>query len=191
MDLLAPITRRLIAPAWALWERSPYLRQYRRLLRTQFDPPQEIRRRQWERIESLLEHAWQTTRFWRLRLQEAGLEPGRIRSFDDFRGVPLLTKADLRAYKDDLMSREGLLPAIVAAATGTLFDRHALPPRCTENELQSALETARNALASTPLHNPERAPEVLLGSVMENLRGRVAGKEVAGRVSELFQGANS
>ena len=97
----------------------------------------------------------------------------------------------LRAYKDDLMSREGLLPAIVAAATGTLFDRHALPPRCTENELQSALETARNALASTPLHNPERAPEVLLGSVMENLRGRVAGKEVAGRVSELFQGANS
>ncbi|TSA39786.1 phenylacetate--CoA ligase family protein, partial [archaeon] len=64
MDFLAPITRHLIAPAWALWERSPYLRQYRRLLRTQFDPPQEIRRRQWEQIESLLGRAWQTTRFW-------------------------------------------------------------------------------------------------------------------------------
>lgn len=32
-DLLAPITRRLIAPAWAAWERSPYLRHYRLLRR--------------------------------------------------------------------------------------------------------------------------------------------------------------
>ncbi|MHB1035980.1 MAG: phenylacetate--CoA ligase family protein [Pirellulales bacterium] len=104
MDLLAPIARRLIAPAWALWERSPYLRDYRRLLRTQFDPPDVIRRRQWEQIRSLLEHAWKTTRFWRTRLQEAGLEPGQIRSLDDFRKVPLLTKADLLTRQDDLLS---------------------------------------------------------------------------------------
>ena len=54
VDLLAPIIRHLIAPAWACWERSPYLRHDRRLRRTQFDPPEVIRRRQWEQIESLL-----------------------------------------------------------------------------------------------------------------------------------------
>ena len=37
MDPLAPIIRRLIAPAWAIWETHPYLRNYRRLLRTQYD----------------------------------------------------------------------------------------------------------------------------------------------------------
>jgi hypothetical protein len=78
MDALAPITRRLIAPAWAVWERSPYLRRYRRLLRTQFDSPEVIRQRQWETIVSLLDHAYRTTRFWRGRLDVAGLEPGRI-----------------------------------------------------------------------------------------------------------------
>ena len=52
----------------------------------------------------MLRHAWETTRFWRARLEEAGLEPGRIRSWDDYRAVPVLTKADLRARRDDLLS---------------------------------------------------------------------------------------
>ncbi|MCX7424637.1 MAG: phenylacetate--CoA ligase family protein [Planctomycetia bacterium] len=104
MNWLAPITRHLIAPAWAAWERSPYLRHHRRLLRTQFDPPETIRQRQWHEIESLLDHAYRTTRFWRGRLADAGLEPGRIRSFDDFRAVPLLTKADLRERAGEMLS---------------------------------------------------------------------------------------
>jgi phenylacetate-CoA ligase len=103
-DLLAPIARRLIAPLWAMWEHSPYLRHYRRLLGTQFDPPEAIGRRQCEKVVTLLDHAYRTTRFWRARLQEAGLEPGRIRSQDDIRAVPIMTKADLRAHQDDLLS---------------------------------------------------------------------------------------
>jgi phenylacetate-CoA ligase len=103
-DLLAAITRRLITPVWAVWERSPYLQHYRRLLRTQFDSPEVIRLRQWGKVESLLGHAYRTTRFWRSRLREAGLEPDGIRSFDDFCKVPVLTKADLRQHQGDLLS---------------------------------------------------------------------------------------
>jgi phenylacetate-CoA ligase len=77
---------------------------YRALLRTQFDPPETIRRRQWEKVESLLDHAYRTTRLYRSRLEEAGLTPDRIRSFDDLRAVPFLTKTDLRACQDDLLS---------------------------------------------------------------------------------------
>lgn len=102
--ILPMIIRRVIAPAWALWERSPYLRHYRRLQGTQYDPPEVIRRRQWEKIETLLDHAYRTIRFYRQRWREAGLEPGRIGSFDDFRAIPLLTKADLRGRRDDLLS---------------------------------------------------------------------------------------
>jgi phenylacetate-CoA ligase len=104
MDLLAPIIRRLIAPAWARWERSPYLHHCRRLRHTQFDPPEAIHRRQWEKVESLLNHAYQTTPFWHSRLRDIGLEPGRIRSFDDLRMVPMLTKADLRAHYAEMLS---------------------------------------------------------------------------------------
>ncbi len=104
MDLLAPLIRYAVAPAWAAWERSPYLRHYRRLLRTQYDGPDTIRQRQWARIEHLVAHAWRTSPFWRQRLEAAGLAGGRICSWDEFRAIPLLTKSDLREHRDALRS---------------------------------------------------------------------------------------
>lgn len=103
-DCLAFFTRHLVAPAWAAWERSPYLRHYRQLLRSQFDAPEVIRRGQWESITELLNHAYYTTDFYRARLQAAGLRPEEVDSFDRFRVIPLLTKADLRSHGKEMLS---------------------------------------------------------------------------------------
>jgi len=80
------------------------LRHYRRLKQTQYDPPERILQRQWERVASLVEHAWGTTSFWPKRLREAGLMSGRIDSWEDFARIPLLTKADLRASREEMLS---------------------------------------------------------------------------------------
>lgn len=104
IDVPAAVVRNVIAPAWALWERSPYLRHYRQLCRTQFLAPQAIHDRQWEYVFRVLEHAYKTTAFWRIHLRNAGLEPWDVSSFDSFRMLPLLTKADLRAKNRDLLS---------------------------------------------------------------------------------------
>ncbi len=106
MDYLAPITRHLIAPAWAAWERSPYLQHYRRLKKTQYDPPELIQERQWEKLEQLIDHAYSTTDFYRRRLDSADLTPERICSFGDLRTMPLLTKDDLRGHKAEMLSSE-------------------------------------------------------------------------------------
>lgn len=106
MDSLAYAIRWGIAPAWALWEGSPYLRHYRRLLRTQYFPPEQMRQEQWRRLTGLIEHAYRTTRFWKHRFQESGLALDRIQSWDDFRSIPLLTKGDLREHHDALRSDE-------------------------------------------------------------------------------------
>ncbi len=66
--------------------------------------PERIRQEQWKRVSQLLEHAYRTTRFWRERLSASRLEPQAVRSWADFRAIPLLTKADLRARQDDLLS---------------------------------------------------------------------------------------
>ena len=105
MDLLAPISRNVITPLWATWERSAYLRHHRRLLRTQFEPPDDVQRRQWERLKPLLQHAVATTDFWRMRFQQAGLAPERIHSLADFGRLPLVTKADLRAQRQAMLSK--------------------------------------------------------------------------------------
>lgn len=104
VDILAFAIRYAIAPAWARWESSPYLRHYRRLQQTQFESPDRIRKNQWERVASLLRHAYATTPYWREQLDEFGATPDRIQSWDDYRALPLLTKADLRARAGDMLS---------------------------------------------------------------------------------------
>jgi len=50
-----------------------------------------------ENIQGLMHWAYARAPFYRSRWQAAGLEPGDIRSLDDFARVPTITKADLRA----------------------------------------------------------------------------------------------
>jgi phenylacetate-CoA ligase len=103
-------------------ERSPYLRHYRRLLRTQFDAPATIRDRQWRAVRGMLDHAYETTSFWRSQLQESGIHPQDLRSLEDFRRVPLLTKADLRSRAAELRSqsvkKSGLTHKQTSGSTG-------------------------------------------------------------------------
>jgi phenylacetate-CoA ligase len=106
MDWHAALIRTVIGPLWARWEGSPYLRHYRRLRRTQFDPPQAVRERQWAGLRDILRHACRTVPFYRDRLAAAGLSPEAIQDFADYRKVPVLTKDDLRAHREALVSRE-------------------------------------------------------------------------------------
>lgn len=106
MDLLAPISRNLIAPLWAMWEKSPYLSVYKRLLKTQYDPPDVIRHRQTERMRLIVDHAYKTCKFWKERFDSIGVKPEDIRELEDLRKLPLLTKTDLRTRLDDMISSE-------------------------------------------------------------------------------------
>ena len=104
MDWHALLIQTVIAPLWARWERSPYLRHYRRLRRTQFDDPKTIEKRQWVAIKKLLTHAYDTVPFYRARFKAAGLSPHAIRDFENYRAVPVLTKQDIRSAGDTLLS---------------------------------------------------------------------------------------
>jgi phenylacetate-CoA ligase len=106
MDLLAPFVRHAIAPLWARWERSPYLRFHDSLQCTQYDHPDTIRAGQLQTISELLRHAYATTSFWRARLDWSGLRPQDVRSPEDYRAVPVLTKDDLRTHAEDMVSSE-------------------------------------------------------------------------------------
>ncbi len=122
MNFFAYLIRWLIAPLWAAWERSPYLRHYRRMLRTQYDRPEVIRARQWETIALLVRHAYDSTPFWRQRLDLIGVLPDRMQSLDDYREIPLLTKQDLRSHGAEMLSdrfeRAELISKTTSGSTG-------------------------------------------------------------------------
>ena len=120
--MFAQIVRRCIAPAWAVWERSPYLVHYRRLVQTQYHSLETILCRQTRQMRDLLEHAYATSPFWRRRFQEINFSPREFRSMEDLRQIPLLTKDDLRNHRDALISesfdRNSLQSAQASGSTG-------------------------------------------------------------------------
>src|SRR6266849_5101753 len=104
MDLHAGIIRNILGPAWARWEKSPYLSHYRHLRRAQFDSPGAIRAGQWRALQAILAHAYETVPYYRDRWKEAGINPAHLRSFEDFQQIPILTKSDIRTHGSDLLS---------------------------------------------------------------------------------------
>jgi phenylacetate-CoA ligase len=60
--------------------------------------------RQWHAARQLAEYAYGSVPFYRRRFQEIGLHPRHLQVPDDFRHVPILTKADLRAHRQELLS---------------------------------------------------------------------------------------
>jgi phenylacetate-CoA ligase len=104
MDWQRYLTRHVIAPAWAAWEGSPYLRIYRSLRRTQFDAPAQIRERQLAGVQQVVCHAYDTVPYYRDLFQQHQIDPKRIQSFADFEHIPILTKAILRERQADLTS---------------------------------------------------------------------------------------
>ena len=123
MDILAPVSRKVIAPLWAAWEKSPYLSHYRDLLKTQFDPPEVITGRQLMDVQKLVCHAYQTVPFWKKRIDASGLDVEKIESLADLQYLPILTKTELRAEGNRLLSTRFSLKDVykhtTSGSTGT------------------------------------------------------------------------
>ncbi|MGL4595729.1 MAG: phenylacetate--CoA ligase family protein [Thermoguttaceae bacterium] len=103
-DFIAPFSRHIVAPIWAKWERSDYLKHYRKFLKTQYDSPETIRSRQTAQMKAILKHAFQTSPFWKNRFNEFGCVPEQIESLEDLPKLPLLTKNDLRQHGNEMIS---------------------------------------------------------------------------------------
>jgi phenylacetate-CoA ligase len=50
-----------------------------------------------EKLQAVIAYAYERSSFYRTRYDAAGLQPGDIRTYDDFAKVPTIAKADLRA----------------------------------------------------------------------------------------------
>jgi glutamyl-tRNA(Gln) amidotransferase subunit E len=85
----------------------------------------------------------------------------------------------LLAYRDRALAKEGILPALMQVAAGQGFSRHSLPGLCSDRELSEAIERSESELSAMELHNPEKESDVLMGLVMNKVRGRIDGKVVA------------
>ncbi len=104
MDAHALAIRSVIGPLWARWEQSPYLAHSRRLRRADHDAPEVVAARQWDALRAQLHHAYATVPFYREWFDAARVQPNDIRDPEDYRQLPILTKADIRSHGRRLLS---------------------------------------------------------------------------------------
>jgi len=97
-------------------------RNLKDLLYTQWLPLEELQALQLRKIQHLVAHAYTNVPFYRQRFQEAGIDPSDIKTLDDFRRIPVLTRDDVQRNLKSLVAKNipssALRPDATGGATG-------------------------------------------------------------------------
>lgn len=105
MDAYAGLYRSVLFPFYeTFWKRRNTVRYLKSLARTQWLPEEKIKAIQWERLQALLTHAYAHVPFYRGIFDQRGLTPRDIKTADDFQKLPLISKEDIRADKDNMIA---------------------------------------------------------------------------------------
>ncbi len=127
-DLFSHVSRHVVAPLWAIKEKTPYLRHLSRLIASPYRAPEEIAADQLARLKSLLALAAAKSPFYRERFRAAGFAPEDLSDTGDLAGLPLVTKDDIRERLGDMLVEDidpaGLVTMTTSGSTGVSLKLH-------------------------------------------------------------------
>lgn len=103
-DFTGAAVRHIIHPLWAKFNHPAYARYMREFERNQYLHPDDLRKLQMRRLRQQLIDAYRYVPFYRHRMTQAGLTPLDIRTHEDLRLLPVLTKRDIQDHQDLLVS---------------------------------------------------------------------------------------
>ena len=106
--MLPIIVNRLIFPLHEWIKGKPTLARLRDLDKSQWLSPAALRETQFRAVHTHLEFAYREVPYYTRLLDEHGLPPARVQSFEDFARIPYLTRDLLRQHVDDLQPRRKL-----------------------------------------------------------------------------------
>ena len=103
-DFTSAAIRHVIHPLWAKLNHPSFSSYYREFERNQYLHPDDLRKLQMRRLRQQLIDAYRYVPFYRHRMTQAGLTPLDIRTHEDLRLLPVLTKRDIQDHQDLLVS---------------------------------------------------------------------------------------
>ncbi len=122
--MLGIITRRLCYPLNERREGTHVLASLRSLRASERASAISLADVRWHKLQAILRHAFETVPFYRERFRASGASPESIRSFEDLRRLPPLTKDDILSNLDRLVSTVIPPSAMHRAASGGSTGRH-------------------------------------------------------------------
>jgi len=85
---------------------GPYRTRFKWLTQTQWYSAEQHRMLQLTCLQNLITHAYQTVPFYQRLMADGGFRPQDIRSLEDIKQFPILTKADIQNAGSSLVSRK-------------------------------------------------------------------------------------
>ncbi|MFH0777146.1 MAG: hypothetical protein V2A71_00810 [Candidatus Eisenbacteria bacterium] len=124
MDLHGPFIRLVGYPLFLVWTRDQaMLGETAALDRIYKLSPEELGKRQWDRLKRLIQEAYDNCPYYTKLFQERGLTPGGINSPEDFARIPVLTKQAIRKHGEELVSRKARRASLLESHTAGSTDR--------------------------------------------------------------------
>lgn len=77
---------------------------FEELNKTQWYKPERLRRFQESRLRALLKHAYQNVPYYHKTLKEENVRPRDVRTIEDLKKLPILTKQDVRNHSSQLIA---------------------------------------------------------------------------------------
>jgi len=100
----APILRNWIFPFKQKLQKRDYLRMMAEAQTNQYLSRDALRDIQFKKLTDLLDHTYNTVPFYKKSFKQAGVTPEDIRTWDDYKKVPILTKNQIRDDPDQFLS---------------------------------------------------------------------------------------
>jgi phenylacetate-CoA ligase len=119
-DVYGTLYRRALWPAWeGVVRRRPTLDIHAKLLRSEWHSLHELRALQERELKRLVRHAALNVPHYRDAFARAGVGPEDVQTLDDLGRLPLLTRADARATREQRRSVMPPLPEIWKSTSGS------------------------------------------------------------------------
>jgi phenylacetate-CoA ligase len=167
--------------------------ELRSLTASQWDRPQEVQRRSWQRVHGTLKYAYENVPFYREKFDRAGVVIDDVRTPADLLSLPLTTKQELRAALNErwpLSTALSTRQISRASTTGSTGEPFVFPIDTRANDLRMAavfrnINWYGHRLGDRNVRlwgRPERSPDA---SVARRLGNRFA-REVLGRRLDVY-----
>lgn len=104
MSVYHSVLERFLMPAWYAAHGRKYGRNRALLDKSQWWSSDELMAFQWKETAALLDHVFATVPWYREKYRAAGIERGDIRGLEDVKKLPVLTRDELNAHREDLKS---------------------------------------------------------------------------------------
>jgi phenylacetate-coenzyme A ligase PaaK-like adenylate-forming protein len=122
MNLYPRALESVLLPAYDRVKGREYVRRRRLLDESQWWDAERLRQFQWNELQKLLAHAFASVPFLQEKYKGAGIRLADIRTWSDFRQLPVLTRQEINAHGAALCSttyKGALLPHATGGSTGT------------------------------------------------------------------------